>query len=352
MPNHRHNPQVKKPSTSYPRSHSGLKKGYGLFEGFAFRLPNVFRRPKAVYSSPADDRSFLYHVHTLWLFTYSDIKTVILPQTVFGCVALACREPFRISDPAIPSNALIKIPLIILWIWIALLGEVISNQRLAGSVIEDSINKPWRPLPSKRVTPDDARSLLLWILPISYLVGIVIGGSDASVALMVFSYMYNDLHGANESWLWRNLLNALGLSSFSIGAAEVAWGPDTVLSDTVYAWVAILGGVIISTVQLQDLPDVEGDRARDRKTMMRSYSEASVRWSICIPTLFWSFYCPFFWGLNGVGYIPSLVLGFVIIVRLLIKRHPAADLITWRLWCTWMGTLYSLPLLVTCRILR
>lgn len=192
----------------------------------------------------------------------------MLPQTVFGCVMLVSRKAFGVQSSTEIVELLSRLPLVIFWIWINLLGEVVANQRLAGSIVEDSINKPWRPLPSKRITPNEARCLLLWIvLPSSYISGVVFGGSNASVALVVFSYMYNDLDGANENWLLRNILNAFGLSLFSLGAAEVAWGQQTMPTERFYMWIAILAAVISSTVQLQDLPDIDGDKAIGRRTM-------------------------------------------------------------------------------------
>ncbi|KAF2268728.1 hypothetical protein CC78DRAFT_443184, partial [Lojkania enalia] len=288
-------------------------------------------------------RSMGYHFRTIWLFAKSDLKTVVFPQTIFGCVALLSRGAFQLHVTAESFNSLSRIPLVIVWIWFNLLGEAIANQRLPESIIEDTINKPWRPLPSKRLTPDEARHLLLWILPAIYLVGRIFGASDSSVALMVLSYMYNDLGGANENWLFRNALNACGLSFFSLGAAQVAWGPRATPGKTVYAWIATLAAVISSTIQVQDLPDIEGDRARSRKTMPLIYGDILVRWSVGIATLFWSFYCPYYWSLHLLGYIPSVFFGSFIAVRVLLERNSEADAVTWKLWCAWMGLLYLLP---------
>ncbi|KAF2470543.1 UbiA prenyltransferase [Lindgomyces ingoldianus] len=294
-------------------------------------------------------RSLIYHLRTLWLFTRSDLKTVVFPQTAFGYSAAFLRGTNTISLSSLFTNIPWHLPRIVFWIWLNLLGEVIANQRLSNSIIEDSINKPWRPLPSKRLTPDEARNLLLWILPVTYLVGRVIGGSEASVALMVLSYMYNDLGGANESWLVRNVLNACGLSSFSIGAAQVAAGPLSPLEDCLYMWVTILAVIITSTVQLQDLPDAEGDRARDRRTLQLVYGEKVARWSIAMPMLFWSLFCPCYWGLSVLGFLPSCLLGGLIATRVIFSRSRAADALTWKLWCLWMMVLYLLPLLYTVR---
>jgi 4-hydroxybenzoate polyprenyltransferase len=303
---------------------------------------------KQAYSSSSRPRSVGYHLRTLWLFSRSNLKTVVLPQTVFGCVALVSREAFGVQGSPEVAELVSRLPLIISWVWINLFGEVVANQRLAGSIVEDSINKPWRPLPSKRVTPNEARSLLLWILlPSSYIAGVLFGGSNASVALMVFSYMYNDLDGANENWLLRNILNACGLSSFSLGAAEVAWSRQSALKGSVYTWIAILAAVISSTVQLQDLPDIDGDKARGRRTMPLTYGDTLVRWSICIPTLFRSFCCPFYWGLHVLGFFLPVLVGLLICGRLIMFRCNGADAITWKMWCGWMGILYLLPLIAS-----
>ena len=61
--------------------------------------------------------------------------------------------------------------------------------------------------------------------------------------------MYNDLNGGNESPLLRNVLNACGLSAFSVGAAEVATGYDAFnLLSSAYISIAVLAAIIALTI--------------------------------------------------------------------------------------------------------
>jgi 4-hydroxybenzoate polyprenyltransferase len=235
---------------------------------------------------------------------------------------------------------------VIVWLWFNLLNEVISNQRLPDSIIEDSINKPWRPLPSQRLTPKAATCLLLYLIPAIYAVGLVLGGSEASIALMVFSHMYNELDGANENWIVRNVLNACGLSCFSVGAAVVAtgFGQHAVL-DRAYTWIALLAIVIATTVQMQDLPDMQGDKIRNRKSVPLVYGHWVTRWSVAVLVAFWSVACCFYWQLELAWYLPCGVVGLCIGLRALLVRTVDADEMTWRLWCVWMMSLYSLPVM-------
>jgi 4-hydroxybenzoate polyprenyltransferase len=187
--------------------------------------------------------------------------------------------------------------------------------------------------------------MLLYILPAIFVSSRFLGGVEAAVALMVFSHMYNELDGAQEHWLIRNVLNACGLSCFSIGSAVVATGYGQYsITDDVYTWVAILAAVITTTVQMQDLPDVEGDRARDRKTMLLVYGDRVTRWSIALLVLFWSVACCYYWDLHILFYVPSVAVGAIMAWRVLLVRGLDEDEMTWKLWCVWMMVLYSLPL--------
>lgn len=60
----------------------------------------------------------------------------------------------------------------------------------------------------------------------------------------------------------------------------------------------MLSGVILTTMQVQDLKDQEDDRARDRLTAPLVTGDASTRWTIALPVLSFSIGCPAFWGFN------------------------------------------------------
>ncbi|KAL6714745.1 hypothetical protein ACLMJK_008170 [Lecanora helva] len=229
------------------------------------------------------DKSLLFHIHTLWLFNRSDLKTVVGPQIVFGLVSAFSGSRLTTNTDPTLSQIAARLPHLVLWIWSNLLTETVANQRLQSSIVEDAVNKPWRPLPTQRLTPDGARRLLLVLVPVVSLISFLLGGLQATVALQVFSYMYNDLDGANQYFVVRNVLNACGIACFSVGAASVMANFSTyTLDQRAYEWIAILSTVIFSTVHIQDLPDIEGDRTRGRETIPLLYGQAVARWSVAI----------------------------------------------------------------------
>lgn len=287
------------------------------------------------------------HLFTAWLFTKSDIKTVILPQTTFAISSALSGGFTFVQNHASIGNfeTLWRLPQVILWIWFNLLVVNISNQRLPGSVLEDSLNKPWRPIASKRWSPDQARQFLLVALPGAIIMGNYFGAFTETITLHILVWMYDDLGGANESILWRNVLNAGGLMCFSAGAMAIITGPITYeWSSKAVIWLVMTGSVIATTVHAQDLPDVVGDSARGRRTVPLVYGENIARSSLAMGILAWSIVCPAFWGLPILGFIPTAFIGGSIAVRTLLYRNEASDAINWKLWCVWFGTIYLLPI--------
>ena len=221
----------------------------------------------------------------------------------------------------------------------------VANQRLPKSILEDSVNKPWRALPSYRITPSSARRLLLFLIPVVFCITLYLGGVEETVLMMVLTWMYNDLEGADENYIVRNLINCAGFMCYSSGATIVAAGyGQYTLSSRAYKWLGIVGGIIFSTLQMQDMPDVEGDKARGRRTLPIVHGDYFARWSIAVPVIIWSIVCPWFWELGKLGWTASLIAGGLLVVRVLMLRSVQADQVTWKVWCLWTMVLYVLPL--------
>ena len=276
-------------------------------------------------------RSIAFHLYTVWLFTSSDIKSVIIPQSVLGLSSALSGN--LLSSNAAPNllDVLSRGPKIMLWNWLNLFLFDVNNQSQSQSVLEDTLNKPWRWIPSKRLTADQARHSLLLIIPTVFLATLYLGGTREAVTLMVMTSMYNDLGGADVHFITRNLLNAFGYMCYSSGSMLVAVGHGQYhLSTMADWWLAIIGGIIFTTLQMQDMPDVEGDAARNRKTIPLVYGDFIARWSIAVPVIAWSFICPTFWGMSLFGYIAPVAVGVVFVVRLLVLRNVSADSITWK----------------------
>jgi 4-hydroxybenzoate polyprenyltransferase len=166
--------------------------------------------------------------------------------------------------------------------------------------------------------------------------------------------MYNDLGGAEENFLVRNVNNALGYFFFGLGALRIAAaGGNNADSDLqgqssfgplAYVWTGLVAAAVATTIQVQDLQDQEGDQARGRRTFPLVMGDAVCRWSVAISVLVWSMACPFFWNSGPAGYIALVVVGSIIAGRvLLIRGEPKQDERTFAAWCGWLALLYLLP---------
>jgi len=283
-------------------------------------------------------------MRTIFLFTASDFKTIVVPSTAFGVLGSYAHLT---QDPGMPGRtALPRIPLVLLWTWLNLLPFNISNQRQPTAIKEDLANKPWRPLPSGRLTPRQATLLMLTFYPMALAISLYLHGSRSCLALMALGWWYNDHEGA-ETWGTRNFINAAGYLSFIYGAFEVAIGSQAHLSERACQWFLLIGLIIFSTVQVQDIPDQEGDGARGRKTLPLVIGDMPARWSIAILLPIWSLLAPAFWQLDAVVYVLPLTLSGLISMRILRKRAVADDKISFRMWNAWILTIYVLPIMRT-----
>lgn len=294
---------------------------------------------------PQVARGILYHLHSAYLFTFSDLKTIVGPKTAFGVISVLSASVFNIPSIPPPSSVLCRVPLVAFWTWINLLPFVIDNQRQSASVREDSLNKPWRPLPTKRLTQAQARYSTLTLYPVALVTSVLLGGVDQCLALMVLGFWYNDCVGADASFVVRNLINACGFVSYTSGAMEVALGRPLPHNLILNQWFFVVGAVVFSTVQIQDLHDQAGDALRGRHTMPLVVGDAPCRWMIAVPMLFWTWFCPWFWSLSAAAFGPPAILGGAVVVKMLLQRTVKDDTITFRIYNCWLVSLYLLPMI-------
>ena len=288
-------------------------------------------------------RRVFFHLKTLWLFTRSDLKSMIYPNVAFGVAS-------AMSGPAITTNqepdlvsVMSNVPFVALWLWLNLLLFNISNQRLSPSIREDKVNKPWRPLASDRLSPAEARMLLLLVVPTVLISSLYLGATTEVLLLVSLAWMYNDLGGGDEDFLVRNLINALGMSFYGSGAIVIACGKDCELITTGCRWIAVVGLIIMTTLQVQDMSDQKGDAMRGRKTIPLVLGDGFTRWTIGMSVTAWSVGVSAYWNADIKDYLPPILIGVALALRVLIMRSVEADKATWRLWCMWMVSLYLLP---------
>jgi hypothetical protein len=107
----------------------------------------------------------------------------------------------------------------VLWTWLHLLQFCVSNQSLNPE--EDTLNKPWRPIPSGIVSVVNARILRWILLPICLFVSISLEAHWQGISLAIAFIVHNELH-LHSHWLMRNACNAWGYASFNAGASAIA----------------------------------------------------------------------------------------------------------------------------------
>jgi len=299
-------------------------------------------------------KGILYHTHTLWLFTKNDIKTAVLPQGVFALgVALSSSE----SPSRNITNLLPRIPLTLLWSWLQLLCFNISNQRFPASVLEDKINKPWRPLAAGRLSVDEARGWLGVAIYVNVFFSVLLsclpqwfGGASASVfpataACLVATWCYNEISPSFcGAAVQKNLDNAVLLGCLGWGSCVVLMGGNEGAEIPV-GWLIMTSAVIATTIHAQDMEDVEGDMARNRKTIPLVYGEGWARWSLAFWVLVWSVLCPAYWSASQfIVWLFPCAMGLTIAVLTMTCWDRTADKLVWNLWCLWMCMLYVLPI--------
>ncbi|KAI2469861.1 UbiA prenyltransferase family [Annulohypoxylon bovei var. microspora] len=285
------------------------------------------------------------YLRTIWLFTYSDMKTIMFPQSIFGAVTAyaACVLDQPSASHGTMSWLLVRYPLALFWTWSNLLPFNIFNQLSEDAIEEDRINKPWRPLPSGMISREQAASLMRKHYVSAVIVSSSIGGLRQALSLVILGTWYNAGGGADNSFIIRNIINAAGILSFASGAMEVALGTPLSMTSSWVQWMSILASVIFSTVQTQDLYDMEGDSIRDRKTMPLVVGDLWTRWYTAAAVSIFSVLCPAYWSMRWHGFVLPLLLGGLIVTRTLTWRTPGADKRTFQIWNAWLVSVYFLP---------
>ncbi|MCJ1317720.1 hypothetical protein MMC15_003046, partial [Xylographa vitiligo] len=267
-----------------------------------------------------------YHLRTLYLFMASDLKTLILPNLVFGIIGSMSPAIAPSVDTFAPSTIPLRAVRVVLWCIINLLPFTIANQRLPHAISEDAINKPWRPLPARRLSPAQAHEVMLTAYVVAGAASAVLGGMRSCLAMVVLTYCYNSLGGSDVSGTVRNLMNVSFYLCVMVGTIEVAAGGLSIaFSGMAWAWFAVIGGVVLTTVHVQDLPDQQGDAARGRRTIPLEIGDEMARWSVAVLDLVWSIAAPMFWHKGPAGFLLPVGLAGVVAVRLFKNRSVKED---------------------------
>lgn len=173
----------------------------------------------------------VYHCKTMWLFTFSDLKNIAIPSTIAGLSNALAATICGMSTPSGPHSIIWRTPLNFIWVWTNLLPFDINNQRTPPAIAEDSINKPWRPMPQGRLSPSQPKVTMICLYVAAQLLSFQFNGGVRKGIMPVFpGTWYNNFGGVDSHPFVRNAINALGYLCFISGAMKVALGGPIPLS--------------------------------------------------------------------------------------------------------------------------
>ena len=242
----------------------------------------------------------------------------------------------------------------VLWVWLHVLQFNLSNQ--LHDPEEDIRNKPWRPLPSGRITLANV-IILKYIttatcLLLSYAYSPCVLVSSASLSLLI--RLYHEMHG-DQHWLSKNLMNSVGYACFATGATLVAgMAPfpcpqivscrlSKILASNRYQLdfpgavsISVIAAILATTIQAQDFQDVIGDKAVGRHTLPIAFPNFS-RYTPLVTLVMWSLYLTTMWEITTPAGVGFTFLGIVVGIRYYFWRSTKDD--------EWSYVLYNVSLL-------
>ena len=289
----------------------------------------------------------LSYTKTLWLFICNDVNSMIIPTLTFAIVAAKAEPIFGFSGPVDLAfgHRFIEATL---WSALNLLIFSLHNQMQPSAIEEDRVNKPWRPLPSKRITRHEARRLLLVSYPLLCALSLYCGGWQQSCLLAFLNLCYNEWNGGDFHCLLRNLLNAAGVACYYAGAAEIMtgswWTAPSGFRANLLEWLSVVAAIIATTIHLQDLRDQLGDKARGRRTIPLVYGEITCRVSVAAAIALWSLLVPRVCNSKMAGQLMPVVLGGCLIMRIFLMREAKEDDRSFKLWGVWLMAVLLTPL--------
>lgn len=279
----------------------------------------------------------------LWGFVESDFFTFAVPNTTFGLVsALATSRVLEGPRPLL-VDVLRRGPSVLFFNFYSLLLFDLANQQSPESVEEDRVNKPWRPIPSGLITSEQTRQAILFIALSALGFNYTLGIWNEGLMVQILSYYYNELKGGNG--LLRDVIIAISYALANGTSLKLAIGPENSISLEGQLWIAVISTIILTTMHIQDLKDQKGDRKLGRKTMPLFLGDGVCRTALALLIPLWSLISVSFWKLGLFQSSVYCILAAIIAARVLVKRQQQEDARTWKLWCFWHASLYTLPLL-------
>ncbi|KAF7357998.1 S-adenosyl-L-methionine-dependent methyltransferase [Mycena venus] len=270
-----------------------------------------------------------YIMLTLYgFFTESDFMTTMIPISIFAIVAA-------------PLTSIHNIPHLVFWLWFHLLGFNTSNQTAS---LEDDTNKPDRPLPAGRITLRAAIALRWTLMPMCWALSLTYSKEVmfASMALSVFTIMYNELRGSGAHFMTRYALNGLGFAAFEAGTTLIAKDDKSHLDNAGWLAIFLSASIFATTIYAQDFRDVVGDSLINRDTIPLRFGSPS-RIALLFGVVAWSLGLSWIWKLDPYTAAAFTALGAYAGWRFVEYTTVEEDRKSYFYYNVWVSVAHILP---------
>ncbi|KAG1841411.1 UbiA prenyltransferase family-domain-containing protein [Suillus subalutaceus] len=254
--------------------------------------------------------SIAHHLETVFLFAQNDIRTTLIPVTIFALSAAPRYDPIHAWHAP-------------LWIWFHLLQFNLANQ--IQDPEEDRKNKPSRPIPAGRISIDSAADMRWVMIPVCLMLSLRYGTQAllASTVFAVFNIWYNELH-ADKMGLSKNVLTAIIYGCAEVGGTTAVGSYNSRINKVGALAVALSSTVFATTLHAQDFKDEEGDRLTWRRTLPTIFPNAA-RLSMMVSIPLWSFVLSHVWKLDALSTATFVAYGAYVGTRFVMYDTVGAD---------------------------
>ncbi|KAG2354396.1 UbiA prenyltransferase family, partial [Suillus spraguei] len=264
--------------------------------------------------------SIAHHLETVFLFTENDVRTTLIPVTIFALSVAPKYDPTHVWHAP-------------LWIWFHLLQFNLANQ--IQDPEEDRKNKPSRPIPAGRISVDSAADIRWVMVPVCLLLSLWYGTQAllASTIFAAFTIWYNELHG-DKLGLSKNVLTAILGGCLEVGGTIAVGSRNSGIDKAGALAIAFSSTVFATTLHAQDFKDEEGDRLTGRCTLPTLFPKAA-RFSMMIGIPIWSYSLSRIWELDALSTTAYVIYGAFVGSRFVMYNTVDADKQSCKFYSLW-----------------
>lgn len=213
---------------------------------------------------------YLAELYIQFLFICYDLDCTVLPILICTTVSI-----INHSVGLNLREIIIIIVNTLIYGWFYALVFTSGNQIIG--IEEDVINKPWRLLPRKIITINQAIVRFLIYNMIFIIIAWYMNILTFAIIWQLSSTAYNFLN-LHYHWIPKSIFISIAVYT----QMTSAWSLVQPITNGIYSWILFLSISALICSNFQDFRDVEGDIKLNRKTLMIVYDITKVKYIVAI----------------------------------------------------------------------